>query len=244
MSYMGIKQHCITLQRDGYLDTWRRPQRMGRPEMVYRLTRRSHDLFQADSNQFTLDLLKSSRGNLRTKRAGETALQHFQKEDRGSESKGEGRHGCGAREMARARPRRRRPHGAVHQQRNDGGPHILECHSPILNLVERYPIIGRFEQDMFETVSGLARAPRSRFATRVCTSARFISRCEQRVFRFILCGVVFRQTRADTAAVADIAARCPSVHVGFASFAPRESRLIDRSWLEPFHPSSSRTCSR
>jgi len=29
MSYMGIKQHCITLHRDGYLDTWRRPQRMG-----------------------------------------------------------------------------------------------------------------------------------------------------------------------------------------------------------------------
>src|SRR6266404_6350695 len=34
MSYMGIKQHCLTLQRDGYLDTWRRPQKMGRPEMV------------------------------------------------------------------------------------------------------------------------------------------------------------------------------------------------------------------
>src|SRR5207248_3879529 len=61
MSYMGIKQHCITLHRDGYLDTWRRPQKMGRPEMVYRLTRRSHDLFQADSHQFTLDLLKSAQ---------------------------------------------------------------------------------------------------------------------------------------------------------------------------------------
>src|SRR5438046_10429585 len=59
MSYMCIKQHCLTLERDGYLDTWRRPQKMGRPEMVYRLTRRSHDLFQADSHQFTLDLLKS-----------------------------------------------------------------------------------------------------------------------------------------------------------------------------------------
>ena len=46
MSYMGIKQHCLTLERDGYLDTWRRPQKMGRPEMVYRLTRRTHDLFE------------------------------------------------------------------------------------------------------------------------------------------------------------------------------------------------------
>src|SRR3982075_1114266 len=59
MSYMGIKQHCLTLQRDGYLDTWRRPQKMGRPEMVYRLTRRSHDLYPCDSNQMTLDLLQS-----------------------------------------------------------------------------------------------------------------------------------------------------------------------------------------
>src|SRR5262252_3786628 len=61
MSYMGIKQHCLTLQRDGYLDTWRRPQKMGRPEMVYRLTRRSHDLFAADSNYFTLELLNALR---------------------------------------------------------------------------------------------------------------------------------------------------------------------------------------
>src|SRR6202047_5321727 len=59
MSYMGIKQHCLTLHRDGYLDTWRRPQKMGRPEMVYRLTARSHDLFQCDSNTLTLELLKS-----------------------------------------------------------------------------------------------------------------------------------------------------------------------------------------
>src|SRR5467141_4942907 len=61
MSYMGIKQHCLTLQRDGYLDTWRRPQKMGRPEMVYRLTRRSHDLFPADSNQFTLELFQAAQ---------------------------------------------------------------------------------------------------------------------------------------------------------------------------------------
>src|SRR4029077_5420369 len=61
MSYMGIKQHCLTLQRDGYLGPGGRPKKMGRPEMVYRLTRPSHDLFQADSHQLTLDLLKSAQ---------------------------------------------------------------------------------------------------------------------------------------------------------------------------------------
>jgi predicted ArsR family transcriptional regulator len=35
-----------------------------------------------------------------------------------------------------------------------GGPQILECHSPILNLLDQYPIVGRLEQDMFEAVLG------------------------------------------------------------------------------------------
>src|ERR1700737_2828838 len=56
MSYMGIKQHCLTLQRDGYLDTWRRPHKMGFP-----LAPRHPRLFPADNNQFPLELLKSVR---------------------------------------------------------------------------------------------------------------------------------------------------------------------------------------
>ena len=35
-----------------------------------------------------------------------------------------------------------------------GGPQILECHSPILNLLEKYPIVARLEQEMFEAVLG------------------------------------------------------------------------------------------
>src|SRR6202035_2793605 len=61
MSYMGIKQHCLTLQRDGYLATWRRPKKMARREMFSRLPRRSHDLSPADSNTLTLELLNSAK---------------------------------------------------------------------------------------------------------------------------------------------------------------------------------------
>jgi len=74
MSYMGIKQHCLTLQRDGYLDTWRRPQKMGRPEMVYRLTRRSHDLFPADSNGVYARAYEVHLRHLRSERAGKAPL--------------------------------------------------------------------------------------------------------------------------------------------------------------------------
>jgi predicted ArsR family transcriptional regulator len=33
---------------------------------------------------------------------------------------------------------------------SEGGYQILECHSPIMNLIDKYPIIGRLEQEMFE----------------------------------------------------------------------------------------------
>jgi predicted ArsR family transcriptional regulator len=34
------------------------------------------------------------------------------------------------------------------------GPQILECHSPIMNLLDEYPIIARFEQDLVEAILG------------------------------------------------------------------------------------------
>ena len=152
MSYMGIKQHCLTLQRDGYLDTWRRPQKMGRPEMVYRLTRRSHDLFPADSNQFTLELLKSIR-EIYGPNAPEKLLYNvFEKKTAALKAKAKGQTVA---ERAKWLAKVRDGEGYMAQflsAEKEGGPQILECHSPIMNLLERYPIVGRLEQDMFEAV--------------------------------------------------------------------------------------------
>jgi predicted ArsR family transcriptional regulator len=36
----------------------------------------------------------------------------------------------------------------------ESGPQILECHSPILNLIDQYPIIGRLERDLVAGVLG------------------------------------------------------------------------------------------
>jgi predicted ArsR family transcriptional regulator len=151
MSYMGIKQHCLTLQRDGYLDTWRRPQRMGRPEMVYRLTRRSHDLFQADSNQLTLDLLKSAQEIYGANAPEKLLYNVFEKNTKALKAKVKGETVI---ERAKWLARFRDVEGHMAQFKNDGegGPHILECHSPIINMLERYPIIARLEQEMFEKI--------------------------------------------------------------------------------------------
>jgi predicted ArsR family transcriptional regulator len=153
MSYMGIKQHCLTLERDGYLDTWRRPQKMGRPEMVYRLTRRTHDLFQADSNQFTLDLLESAQ-QIYGPNAAEKLLFHlFERKTAALKEKVKG---DTVADRAKWLARTRDSEGYMSQftTNENGGPQILECHSPIMNLLERFPIIGRLEQDMFEAVLG------------------------------------------------------------------------------------------
>ncbi len=154
MSYMGIKQHCITLHRDGYLDTWRRPQRMGRPEMVYRLTRRTHELFQAESHQFTLDLLKAAEEIYGPNAPEKLLYNAFKKKTAALRAKAKG---DTVADRAKWLAHMRDGEGYMAEFFNnnkDGGPHILECHSPILNVLERYSIVGRFEQDMFEAVLG------------------------------------------------------------------------------------------
>ena len=154
MSYMGIKQHCLTLERDGYLDTWRRPQKMGRPEMVYRLTRRTHDLFPAESNQFTLELLQSIKEIHGPNGPEKLLFNVFERKAVTLKAKVKGETVA---ERAKALARVRENEGFMSQfitDESEGGPQILECHSPLLNLLDQYPIIGRLEGDLFESVLG------------------------------------------------------------------------------------------
>ena len=154
MSYMGIKQHCLTLERDGYLDTWRRPQKMGRPEMVYRLTRRAHDLFQEDGNRFTLEVLRSIQ-DIYGPNAPEKLLYNLF-ERKCAELKEKVR-GATIAERAKTLAKVRDTEGYMSEFKmddEDGGPQIIECHSPLMNVLDKYPIIGRLEQDIFEQVLG------------------------------------------------------------------------------------------
>jgi predicted ArsR family transcriptional regulator len=155
MSYMGIKQHCLTLQRDGYLDTWRRPQKMGRPEMVYRLTRRSHDLFPADSNHVTIELLESTKDIYGANAPEKLLYSIFEKRTAALKAKVKG---ATVTERAKWLAKMRDSEGYMAEFRptEKDGPQILECHSPIMNVLEKFPIIGRLEQEMFEAVLGTA----------------------------------------------------------------------------------------
>ncbi|MDQ2659377.1 MAG: transcriptional regulator [Verrucomicrobiota bacterium] len=162
MSYMGIKQHCLTLERDGYLDTWRRPQKMGRPEMVYRLTKRTHDLFPCDSNDLTLELLTSIKEIYGPNASEKMLFNVFERKTAALKEKIKGET---VSERANWVVKQRESEGYMSQflAEEKDGPQILECHSPIMNLLDEYPIIARLEQDMME---GLLGTPVRREETR------------------------------------------------------------------------------
>jgi predicted ArsR family transcriptional regulator len=154
MSYMGIKQHCLTLERDGYLDTWRRPQKMGRPEMVYRLTKRTHDLFPCDSNDFTLEVLKSIAEIYGPTAPDKLLFNVFERKTANLKAKAKGETVV---DRAKWLAQQREKEGFMSEyieEGKDGGAQILECHSPIMNLLEKYPIIARLEQDLVSGILG------------------------------------------------------------------------------------------
>ena len=121
--------------------------------MVYRLTRRTHDLFQSDSNQFTLDLLQSVQEIYGPNAAEKLLYNVFERKTASLKDKVKGDI-VAERAKWLARIRDNEGHMAQFATNENGGPQILECHSPILNLLDRYPIIARLEQDMFEAVLG------------------------------------------------------------------------------------------
>lgn len=122
--------------------------------MVYRLTRRTHDLFQTDSNRFTLELLKSVQESYGPNAPEKLLYNMFERKINALKSKAKGETVA---ERAKWLARLRDSEGYMAQfimGEKEDGSQILECHSPIMNLLDRYPIIGRLEQDMFEAVLG------------------------------------------------------------------------------------------
>jgi len=154
MSYMGVKQHCVELEERRYLDTFRRPKapgETGRPEMVYRLTRKAHELFPVSDNSLTMEVLLAAQSLYGAAAPEKLLFLAFQQETE--------------RYLARikaetlpervkwlARLRDSAGHMAEHEADADG-LRIVEHHSPIATLQELYPaLIGRLEQELFERI--------------------------------------------------------------------------------------------
>jgi len=173
MSYMGVKDLCVDLHQRGLLVTWRQPQRLGRPLMVYRLTDRAHELFPAASNALTLELLQVTQ-KIYGASAPEKLLLHVF-HGRTERYKAQIR-GDTLEKRAESLARLRDAEGCMCElitggnhgngnespganggggKTSDGGLAIVEHHSPLLDVLEAYPIVGKLEAEMFQAVLGV-----------------------------------------------------------------------------------------
>ncbi len=152
MSYMGVKQHCVELEKKGFLDTWRRPQATGRPEKLYRLTHKSDPLFPQTGNELTVDLLITAQ-----RVYGETAAQKllFSFFQARAERHAVKLRGKSVIERAEQLARMRAAEGCLSKVEYDaakGGLQIVEYHTPFGEIGRKYPVVHELERQMFQSL--------------------------------------------------------------------------------------------
>ena len=152
LSYMGVKQHCDELERNGYVDTWRRPKPVGRPEMVYRLTPKAQVFFPKATNATTIEVLHAAN-RLYGHAAGEKLLysvfalktEEYMRKLRGNT----------VLELAEMLVKIRDQEGYMSELSRDEPIAIVEYHSPIFDLLDAFPLVRRLEREMMERVLGV-----------------------------------------------------------------------------------------
>ncbi|VVM05386.1 hypothetical protein MAMC_00528 [Methylacidimicrobium cyclopophantes] len=149
LSYMGVKQHCNALEKEGYLATRKRAKRVGRPEKLYVLTEKADEFFPQKGIPFVLELLESVDevyGSLAAERLLRRLYGRRVEELRPRIT------GATIAERARQLAQIREEEGYMSRYESNGAPHgqILEFHSPVLAILDRFPRIREFEQRLFE----------------------------------------------------------------------------------------------
>jgi predicted ArsR family transcriptional regulator len=151
MSYMGVKQHCLDLEKKGWLDTWRRPVPNGRPEKLYRLTPKAASFYPEAGNEMTLELLQSIQEIYGPSAPDKLLFNYFTKKADAYLKKIKG-HSIAERATAFAKLRNLEGHCAEVTFDHQLGFKITEFHSPLKEIAAAYPNIRRMEEQMFNRV--------------------------------------------------------------------------------------------
>jgi predicted ArsR family transcriptional regulator len=154
MSYMGVKQHCVELEKTGFLDTWRRPKATGRPEKLYRLTPKSDALFLGCGSALTLDLLATAERVFGESAPPKLLFTYFQ--TKGEAWSAKLAKATTTEERARLLARLRSADGCLSTCEADAQGRLLlvEHHRPLRELAARYGIIDELECEMIERLLG------------------------------------------------------------------------------------------
>lgn len=151
MSYMGVKQHCIELERDGYVDTFRRHRGVGRPELLYRLTSKAQDLFPQAENALAISLLEQSRKLFGPGAPEKILFLHFQEQTRIYTERVKGETLA---ERAKWLARLRDRDGHMAEFIAEDPLRIIERHHPMQPLFAAFPEAVGMEREMFQRILG------------------------------------------------------------------------------------------
>lgn len=153
-SYMGVKDQCEALRKRGYVETWRVPrQKIGRPEIMYRLTDKADTIFP-QAGPLSLDLLDAARGLFGSTAPERLLLQHFNElRDRWQPRLARARSLV---EKATLLSALREKEGCFARCKYDSeqGFRIEEFHHPLHPVFEKYPNAIQFELRMMEDLLG------------------------------------------------------------------------------------------
>jgi predicted ArsR family transcriptional regulator len=155
LSYMGVKQHCVALEKDGYLDTWRRPKGMGRPEKAYRLTVMAQEFFPTEHTNFTGEILRSLAQVYGPAAPEKILYQIYQNYTVKLQGKIIG-HTLEERARAFAALRDQDGYMSEYYLNPDVQRHqIIEYNSPVLAVADQFKILTQLENSLIENVLGV-----------------------------------------------------------------------------------------
>lgn len=154
MSYMGVKQHCVDLEKAGFLDTWRRPKGAGRPEKLYRLTPKADALFNCTGPALTLDLLATAEKVYGESAPPKLLYTYFQAKAEAFAPKLA--KAATTEERAKLLAKLRSADGCISTCETDAQGHLLlvDHHRPLREIAARYAIVDELECEMIERLLG------------------------------------------------------------------------------------------
>lgn len=148
MSYMGVKQHCVFLEKRGYLDTWRRPKEGGgRPEKMYRLTAKLDGFFPSVTFELLQDVLEGAEATYGEGAAAKLLVHHFKRITARYHERIKGRTLL---ERAQSLSKLRTAEGCLSLCEFDPheGLRLVEYHSPIASLGKLHSCACELEAQM------------------------------------------------------------------------------------------------
>ena len=151
MSYMGIKQHCMELEKKGLLDTWRHPGAVGRPEKLYRLTAKAASLYPEAGNEMTLEILHAIQQVYGPTAPDKLLFNHFARKTEVYLKKVKGR---SVPERATSFAKLRNAEGYCTDLEYDpkSGFRIVEFHQPMKDIAAAFPNIRQMETVMIQKI--------------------------------------------------------------------------------------------